>query len=448
MKRQEILERRQQRLLAKKNELLKRSKESEDVAEVRAINEKLQDIADQLQDVQDELQAIMEEEGTGNDTSGGSGTEEGTGEENRATEVKDMTEVRNASIVGAFGQKAAPEHREKQDRYDTTEYRTVFMNFVCRGVPISEEYRANEVTATADVSAVIPTSIMNEIIRKMESYGNLYAKVRKLNVQGGVRIPIVTLKPKAKWVTENNPSDDQKGKADESVTFSYHTLECKIAQTLLASITTLDVFQKTFVELATEAMVQAIDEAIVNGTGEDQPLGITKDARVPAENVITMTEDEVKTWSGWHRKVKAKMKKSYRNGCFIMNQSTFDGDIDGMVDANGQPIGRTNYGINNEETYRFMGKDVETVEDSVLPSWDDADAGDVVAIFTNLNDYAFNSNLKMQVVKWTDHDANKLKNKCILICDAKLADANGTLIIKKGADSSNTSDKKNEDAAG
>lgn len=58
MKRQEILERRQQRLLAKKNELLKRSKESEDVAEVRAINEKLQDIADQLQDVQDELQAI------------------------------------------------------------------------------------------------------------------------------------------------------------------------------------------------------------------------------------------------------------------------------------------------------------------------------------------------------------------------------------------------------
>ena len=84
----------------------------------------------------------------------------------------------------------------------------------------------------------------------------------------------------------------------------------------------------------------------------------------------------------------------------------------------------------------------------MLPSWDDADAGDVVAIFTNLNDYAFNSNLKMQVVKWTDHDANKLKNKCILICDAKLADANGTLIIKKGADSSNTSDKKNEDAAG
>ena len=49
---------------------------------------------------------------------------------------------------------------------------------------------------------------------------------------------------------------------------------------------------------------------------------------------------------------------------FIMNQSTFDVGIDGMEDKNGQPIGRTNYGINGEESYRFMGKTVETVEEA------------------------------------------------------------------------------------
>lgn len=446
MGRKEILKRRQQRLMNKKDELMKRSKESEDVVEVRAINDKLQDIADQLQDVQDELQAIMDEEKTGDTTGEGSDTEGGTGEEGRSAVVSDMPDMRNATIVGSYGQKVAPEQRTPKDKYDTTEYRTAFMNFVCRAVPIPEEYRANATTTTADASAVIPSTIMSEIIQKTESYGNLYAKVRKLNVQGGVKIPILTLKPKAKWVTEDTPSDDQKAEANQSVTFSYHTLECKIAQTLLVNVTTLDVFQKTFVELAAEAMAQAIDESIVNGTGEDQPLGIVKDTRVPTGNVITMTEEEFRSWAGWHKKVKAKMKKSYRNGCFIMNQATFDGDIDGMVDANGQPIGRTNYGINNEESYRFMGKDVETVEDSVLPSWEDAEVGDVVAIFTNLNDYVLNSNLEMQVVKWTDHDANKLKNKCILICDAKLADANGTLIIKKGGASSK--EVKEQEAAG
>lgn len=126
------------------------------------------------------------------------------------------------------------------------------------------------------------------------------------------------------------------------------------------------------------------------------------------------------------------MKKAYRNGAFFMNQSTFDGHIDGMVDKNGQPIGRTNYGINGEESYRFLGKDVETVEDDLISSWDDAAKGDVVAVFFKGTDYAINTNMQMTTVKWVDHDTNEIKNKCIMIVDGKLVDPNGVLIIKKG----------------
>ena len=84
------------------------------------------------------------------------------------------------------------------------------MNYVCRGVAIPAEYRAAETTTTADSGAVIPTTIMNEIIQKLESYGSIYAKVRKINVQGGVSIPIADLKPTAHWITEAKSSDDQK----------------------------------------------------------------------------------------------------------------------------------------------------------------------------------------------------------------------------------------------
>ena len=70
------------------------------------------------------------------------------------------------------------------------------------------------------------------------------------------------------------------------------------------------------------------------------------------------------------------------------------------------------------------------------------------AIFGDLKDYVVNSNLEMQVVKWTDHDTNELKNKVILIVDGKIADANGFILIKKGksktTSSSNTSDKSEE----
>ena len=96
------------------------------------------------------------------------------------------------------------------------------MNYVCRGVAIPAEYRAAETTTTADSGAVIPTTIMNEIIQKLESYGSIYAKVRKINVQGGVSIPIADLKPTAHWITEAKSSDDQKASAKNSVTFNYY----------------------------------------------------------------------------------------------------------------------------------------------------------------------------------------------------------------------------------
>jgi len=267
------------------------------------------------------------------------------------------------SFAGAGG--TQPQAKEPEDRYDTVAYRKAFMNYVCRGAAIPAEFRDAETTTTADSGAVIPTSIMNEIIQKLESYGSIYAQVRKINVQGGVAIPIADLKPTAHWITEEKTSDDQKASAKNSVAFNYYGLECKISQSILANVVTLKMFTDLFIPMATEAMVKAIEIAIFNGTGEGQPLGVLKDTRVLA--VVELTEEEYASWKGWH-KVKGKIKKAYRNGSFIMNQSTFDVGIDGMEDKNGQPIGRTNYGINGEESYRFMGKTVETVEDEILPS--------------------------------------------------------------------------------
>ena len=100
------------------------------------------------------------------------------------------------SFAGAGG--AQPQAKEPEDRYDTVAYRKAFMNYVCRGAAIPAEFRAAETTTTADSGAVIPTSIMNEIIQKLESYGSIYAQVRKINVQGGVAIPIADLKPTAR----------------------------------------------------------------------------------------------------------------------------------------------------------------------------------------------------------------------------------------------------------
>ena len=326
------------------------------------------------------------------------------------------------------------------DPSETNEYRTAFMNFVCRGTEIPADLRASvapmlnvaATTTTTDASAVIPTTITREIIREMKSYGNLYAKIRKLNVQGGVEFPILTLKPTANWIGESKSSDDQKLTANTKVSFSYYGLECKIAQTLLAAVVTFDEFQQMFVPLAVEAIVAAKEKAIISGTGSGQFRGITKDSRVPTKNVVILSPDEIGDYSAWHKKVIAKIPKAYRKGEFVMAQGTFDGYIDGMVDKNGQPIGRVNYGIDGGETYRFCGKPVETVEDDIIANFDAAAKDDVVAVYFNPSDYAENSNGQFAAVKWMDHDDNTVKTKVLHICDGKLLDPNGVIIIKKG----------------
>lgn len=409
---------------AEMENLKKRSDASEDIKEVRAIGETLAALKEEITEAEQKLAELEADE------QGDAGADDG-----QRSEVPANAVVRNAEVVvGSFTMNNGAQQRNKDvDPYDTVEYRKAFMEYVCRNVPIPAELRADAVTTTADAGAVIPTTILNEIIQNLESYGNVYAAVRKLNVQGGVAIPILSLKPEATWIGETTPSESKKLQASQTVTFSYFGVECKIAQTLLVNVTTLDMFQKLFVPLATEAIVKAVEIAIFKGNGTTQPLGVLNDKRVPEGNVITITPEEMATWGGWHKAVKAKMKKAYRNGTFFMNQATFDGYIDGMVDENGQPVGRTNYGINGEETYRFMGKAVEPVEDECISAYDDAAEGDVIAVFMKPTDYAINSNLQMTTVKWVDHDTNEVKNKCILICDGKLVDANGVLIIKKGA---------------
>ena len=343
---------------------------------------------------------------------------------------RQVTAFEQSNTMDAMGSFKKEEKREEiKDKADTVEYREAFMNYVCRNTPIPAELR--DVTSTTDASAVIPTTMLHEIIKKMDSYGNIWAKVRKLNVQGGVEIPVLSLTPVANWVDEATPSADQKIQANTKVSFNYYGIECKIAQTLLANVTTLEMFQSLFVELATEAIVKAIEVAIIKGTGSGQPTGITVDSRVPSANKITLSAEEFGTWEGWKKKVFAKMKKAYRNGVFLMAQGTFDGYIDGMVDQNGQPIARVNYGITDGEVYRFGGKTVETVEDDIIADYETASSGDVVAVFVDLSKYGVNSNMTMNVVKWTDHDNNQVKNKAQMIVDGKLIDANGVLIIKK-----------------
>lgn len=402
-----------------------KAKKSQNIDEVRSIGEQIESMDGEIADFRAQLEAIPAEPTP-------VPAEPTPAPEQRMTPQGQMNPLATFGLGGGTPQQQQ-RSEEPEDRYATLEYRKAFMDY-CRTGNMTPELRANAMTGTGDVSAIIPSTILNEVIQKISSYGQIFNRVRKLNVKGGLTIPILSLKPAATWIGESAVSDKQKVQINTNISFSYYGLECKISTSLLADTVSLSGFENTVTDLITEAMIKALDQAVLNGTGTGRPLGITKDTRVAAAQIVTLTSAEFAKWDAWKKKVFAKMPLSYKAGAaFYMASGTFEGYIDGMVDSNGQPVGRVSYGIADGPQERFGGKEVVLVEDDIIAPYADAVVGDVVAVYVDLKNYGFNSNMQMTMYRYFDHDTNEWVDKAILIADGKLIDPNGVVIIKKGA---------------
>ncbi len=348
-------------------------------------------------------------------------------EESRSAVIKQM-EIRNKAKFNPVASYLSGRNAELVNKTgkDEMEKRQAFMEYILTG-KVSEK-RADAITLTTDASAVIPNTIMQRIIKELREYGQIWARVTKSNVKGGVSIPVASLKPKAEWVGENKVADKQKYPVNANVSFLYHKLQCRIAISLEVDTTTLEVFEDSLVDAIKEAMVVALEQAIINGSGEKQPLGIAKHTEVKE---VELDEDEIKTYRGWIKAKKAVPASYKKRISFILNDADFTNYIEGMVDQNGQPVGRVNYGLNGEETTKVLGKEAILVEDDYLPSFDTAEEGNVFGIICDLSDYVFNSNMEIVIKRYFNDDTDEWITKATLIGDGKMSSKQSVVLLKK-----------------
>ncbi|MBR5835585.1 MAG: phage major capsid protein [Bacteroidales bacterium] len=382
-----------------------RMKESQDIAEVRAIGESMVAMRDEIRDAEKQLASIETE-----------------------------SEARGMDVMASYGLGQAV--REEVNMYASKEYRMAFKDYVQRGVAIPQEFRAggdNGTTVTADIGAIVPETIMNEFIKDVSKvYGQVYAKVRKLNIKGGVKFPISKLKAQFKWITETTVSDKQKaGEIKEFVEFSYNIGEIRVAQTLLSQIVSLDLFEAEVVKIMVEAYVETIDKGIISGTGSGQLLGITKDPRVT--NVIEMTEAEMGDWTAWRKNLFAKIPLSKRGqGEFLFTSATVEAYLMTMKDGNDRPLFKEATELDmGRDVGRFFGRTVTLVEPDVLADFGTAGAGEVIGIMWVPQDYAINTNMAFGMKRYFDEDTNEWINKALTILDGKMVDTSGCYLIKK-----------------
>lgn len=315
------------------------------------------------------------------------------------------------------------------EMYSSVEYRKAFMDYVLSGgkKEIPAEFRANAVTKTSDVGAVIPNTIIQRIIDKLDASGMILREVTRTNLQGGVTYPVSTLKPVATWVSEGATSDKQK-KTVTGITFGYYKLRCAVAITLETSVTTLDIFEQTLVNNITEAMVIGLEKAIINGTGSAQPKGVLAET-VPADRTITVAEKITYTNVV---DAEAALPQAYEgNSKWYMTKKTFMGFI-GQVDSNGQPIARVNYGLGGAPERYILGRPV--VCNDYMESLSASTGNEkVVAFLFNMKNYALNTNYEMGIKTYEDNDTDDQVMKAIILADGKVIDNNGLVFLKTAA---------------
>lgn len=337
-----------------------------------------------------------------------------------------VTDIQNKGVGQVVGTVVeSTTNQISDDLLNSVEYRQAFMNHVVRGAAIPAEFtNSDSNTKTGDVGALIPTTVLEKIIEKLEATGMILPLVTRTAYKGGVSIPTSSVKPVATWVAQGAGSDKQNRDTSGTITFAYHKLRCAISVSFETDLMALSVFETTLINNITEAMTKALEQAIISGSGSGQPKGILTEEVNEGQEIkaTTLSYDTLVN-------AEAALPLEYEDGAVhCMTKKTFMAYI-GIKDSNGQPIARVNYGIGGKPERTLLGRPV--ILCNYLKSFDTAETGEVFHFLFNFKDYVLNTNYNMGLKKYEDNDTDDMVTKAIMIADGKVVIKDSLVTIKK-----------------
>lgn len=308
-----------------------------------------------------------------------------------------------------------------KDIFASEEYRSAFFEYVTKGQAMPEEFRAAATSVTTDNAAVIPTTVLNEVVRKLENYGDILPRVRRTQFAAGVAVPTSATNFKATWQNEDAAGESQK-MATGNVVFAAYQLRCQSAVSFQMDVRSLAAFEAALIGKIADAMGVALEEAIISGNGTARPTGILSATPVKTVQVAKFDYTELV------KCLKAVPSAYKKNTVFIMNEGTAL-TIAGMTDTNGQPLGGVNMGIDGQPQYRILGKEVVLTD--ALPDIDEATVGKTVVVLFDLSKYMLNTSYDVDLVEYRDNATRAKVYDSVALVDGKVIDANGLVFVNK-----------------
>lgn len=429
---------------AELTDLEARMKKSEDLNEVRSLGDMLLRLRDEITDAEKQLDALVDEDDKEKDVI------------DDQQDVIDDQEGRSKNPKGglnpmaSYGLKGTDARSEEPtDSRSTMEYRKAFMDYVQNGTRsdiLQFEKREDAANESSDLGVLLPQTVIQEIISGVEKvYGQLYSRVKKTNIKGGVKYPIGSFGATFKRIAENGaPTDRQKGGAVTGyVEFSYKLGEIRIAQTLLANVLSVPVFEAELSKVIVEAYVKAMDYEILNGDGTQNEMeGILTEAakvsgsRIPAGNIIEFTDADMADWKKWQEKLFAIIPLGMRNikPEFVMTANTYEANIKTLHDDNNRPLYFETFNpVDGAERATFKAREVVFIEEGQgIENFNDATDGEVFGLYwVPEKAYAINTNLEFAVKRYFDEEKLQYVERAVVINDGKILDPAYVYLLKK-----------------
>lgn len=209
---------------------------------------------------------------------------------------------------------------------DSVEYREAYLMNL-QGRELNAEQRA-AVTATA----AVPTQTLNQVFRYLEE-SPILSRIDMTYIPGNVVLPVESSVAAAAWVAVGAAATDS-ADALTSISLGAHKLIKTLEITADIEAMAIDAFESWIVAKLGEKMEAALDNAVFNGTGSNQPTGILKTV---ATATGSFTKAKAK-YSDLVAIIAALPAGPAKNAVFAMPRKLFFTDVIGIEDQQGQPV--------------------------------------------------------------------------------------------------------------
>ncbi len=293
--------------------------------------------------------------------------------ENILEKKENATEERSFNPITQMNFK---EEVPTENIFDTKEYRSAFFKKMLGQelTSIEErtfntamekqkvEGRTNNFNTATNSSAVLPTQTLNEVIRLAKKQGGLLAHVRSFNMPTKIAIPIGTPHDKAQWHTEGKLVDAEIVET-ATVQFDGYEIIKVFSISAKAHKMSIQAFESYVTEELTSCVMEAIADAVINGTGKEQGTGLLTGVQWNDTNTLDLKGEYLD-----FTKALAKLKRGYSsNAKFAMSNATLYNTVYSIVDNNNRPIFLQD--PRNESVGHILGKEViidDHIDDGVI----------------------------------------------------------------------------------